>query len=183
MRCSSVSSSLAALAAILLFACAGAPPAVSPVEERIDGTVAVDGRDPAEWRVLLARPDGSSLPLSAPRDEAELLRLDGIGVRVTGRLIDAGAEPVFAVSGYELLPIDGVLPLGGAVVRDGDDAFLRAAAGDGTTRLAGPLADALLAHEGFKVWVWGEFAEGGGRGALTVKAYGVLGPVSAPSRR
>ena len=183
MRCSSVWNSMAVLAALLFAGCAGAPPGGLPATARAEGIVAVDGERPGERRVLLVGQDGGRLALRAPAHEAELLRLGGLGVRVTGRRIAAGKESVFAVSGYELLPIDGVAPVVGIVAREGDAAMIRAHAGGDPTRLDGPLVDALLAHEGRKVWVWGTFPEDGGRGILTVKAYGVLGPGSGVIRR
>lgn len=182
MRSSSGWNSLAALVALLFAACAGAPPARAPGARSVEGTILVDGERPDDRRVMLALRDGSRLALQAPAFAAELLRLDGLGVRVTGREIPSAAEPAFAAGGYELLPIDGVAPIVGVVARQDGEAVIRTAAGALTTRLAGPLAGALLTHEGMKVWVWGDRSDGDD-GALLVEAYGVLGPAGTVTRR
>ena len=177
MRSSSVSSSLAALAVLCLAACAGAPPAARPAPETVEGILSVDGDRPFERRIVLDAHGGGRRALVATDLEAELLRLDGLGVRVVGRAVTAAGAHAFAVEDYELLPIEGIPPSVGVVVVEGDRVLVQSAAAGEELLLAGALAGALRAHAGMKVWVWGTFAEpDAGRRALSVRAYGVLGP-------
>ncbi|TVP46575.1 MAG: hypothetical protein EA350_06865 [Gemmatimonadales bacterium] len=165
-----------------------APRRASVGPDTLTGVVATMGAQPLVQFVLQLE-DGRTIPLGnaegTTRPEAipdhplaEIARLSGATVRVTGRAEAFAAAPDrgFAVEGYELLDIDGSRPVTGRLVR-GDP-------GAGTPdRLESEGArprvlvgmPAGTPASGSRVWVVGEV-----RGdSLLVESFGVLRPAGA----
>jgi hypothetical protein len=191
MRSSSVSGRCALSAAFLSLVfctlCAPRPkPAPAPEPSvTLEGEVALSGEGPLDRTLVLADAGGSVCALSSPRFEYELRSLAGQRVRVTGRVAGkTEGGPDFLVESYELAPVGGRAPVAGTLVLRGAGLVLVESRSGAEYALAGPLADALRAFPGFKVWIDGPVApfekNVGAGGTIAVESYGILAP-SAPS--
>lgn len=160
---------LVAAALLALAACTheggGAPSRVGEI-----GPVAVEGRIRVVGNAPFSHPviepeEGPTLALAGPY-RGELARLAGATVRVTG---DAGAregaEAALDVSSYEILSVDGDVPLVGTLRRRGEGWILRAPGG--REREIGFVSDDLAAYDGALIWVVLDANEG-------VARYGLL---------
>jgi hypothetical protein len=151
----------------------------------LEGEVAVIGVDPFERRVMLADTSGGFWTLGGPRLLGELMNLAGHYVRVHGTLVrQPGSGVQMQVDRYELLPVDGRLPLVGTVIIEGGRPVLIVEGTGEWYVLGGPLDHALRNFEGLKLWILGDEepeGEAGGGAAdkrLNVVNYGILGPAS-----
>jgi len=168
-----------------LVSCAQPKPFPTPEPSvTLDGEVRLVGTSPLEQTIGLADAGGVFCTLSNPRLEYEFRNLVGHAVQATGRLLGKSANgPEFLVESYEMMPVDGFRPVIGAVTSRDGELFLVDARSGATYRLGGPLAEALRAFSGFKVWVSGPVASiGKGVGAgetITIRNYGVLVPVGS----
>jgi hypothetical protein len=190
MRSSSVSGrcalSVAFLSLVFCALCAPRPKSVSVQEPSVtlEGEVALAGENPLDQIVVLADAGGSVCALSSPRFEYELRSLAGQRVRVTGRITGKTANgPEFLVESYELAPVGGRAPVAGTLTLRGDGLVLVESRSGAEYVVAGPLANALRAFSGFKVWIEGPTTpleeKNGAGGTLTVESYGILAPPAA----
>jgi hypothetical protein len=171
------------------FSCAKPKPL--PVQEplvTLEGEIRIAGAGSFDETIALADAGGSFCTLSGPKLEYELRNLAGQGVRVTGRLLGKTANgPEFFVESYEMTPVDGRRPAIGVVTSRNGELILMETRSGAIYRLDGPLAEALRAFPGCKVWVSGPTAPaGGGAGVvetLTVESYGVLMQAANPAGR
>jgi hypothetical protein len=163
--------------------CAPPPkPATAPEPSvTLEGEVVLAGSSPLDRMIVLSDAGGSVCALSSPRFEYELRSLAGQRVRVTGRVAGKTANgPEFLVESYELAPIDGRAPVTGTLAARGAGLVLVESRTGAEYALGGPLAEALRAFSGFKVWIDGTvtpFAkkEAAG-GTIAVEGYGILAP-------
>ncbi len=163
------------------------PPKISPAPEpsvTLEGEVALAGENPLDRAIVLADAGGSVCALSSPRFEYELRNLAGQRVRVTGRVVGKTANgPEFLVESYELAPSGGRAPVTGTIAVRGDGLVLVESRSGIEYALAGPLADALRAFPGFKVWIDGPVTpfdkKRGAGGTIAVEGYGII---AAPER-
>jgi hypothetical protein len=183
MRSSSAFARCALSVALVAFVFCAKPKRL-PVQElsvTLEGEVALAGADSPGDIIVLADAGGSFCTLSSPKLEYELRNLAGQGVRVTGRLLGKTSNgPEFFVESYEMTPVGGCSPVIGAVASQNGEMILTETRSGATYRLCGPLAEALRAFSGYKVWISGPAGCGGEAGAaggtLTVASYGVLVP-------
>ena len=180
MRRSSVRSSLAALILAMLVSCASAPPAADRAATfQLEGMLHVSGSDPFGRALELVDAKGMRWRIEPGPFENELSLLGGHEVRVVCRGLKGGAS-VVSVAGYEMLPVDGHIPLPGIIsVRNGS---IWLVGGEANIVLRGPLAEALAEFDGHAVWVWGEHTQyrvGRTPGAVKVAGYVVMGNVPA----
>ena len=185
MRAAFMRCALAAVFLSLVFCTLCAPPPkFAPAPEpsvTLEGEVALVGENPLDRTVVLADAGGSVCALSSPRFEYELRSLAGHRVRVTGRVTGKTAGgPEFLVESYELAPAGGRAPVMGTLDLRGADLVLVESRSGVEYALAGPLADALRAFPGFKVWVDGPVTpfekKNGAGGTIAVEGYGILAP-------
>jgi hypothetical protein len=196
MRSLSVSGRCALTAAFLSLVfctlCAPRPkPAPAPEPSvTLEGEVALSGEGPLDRTLVLADAGGSVCALSSPRFEYELRSLAGQRVRVTGRVAGkTEGGPDFLVESYELASVGGRAPVAGTLVLRGAGLVLVESRSGVEYALAGPLADALRAFSGFKVWIDGPVTpfekNVGTGGTIAVEGYGILAPpagaILAPS--
>jgi hypothetical protein len=188
MRVTFVRSALSAafLSLVICASCAPRPePAPAPEPSvTLEGEVALAGENPLDRIVVLADAGGSVCALSSPRFEYELRSLAGQRVRVTGRIAGkTAAGPEFLVESYELAPVGGRAPVAGTLALRGDGLVLVESRSGAEYVVAGPLANALRAFSGFKVWIEGPTTppeeKNGAGGTLTVESYGILAPPAA----
>jgi hypothetical protein len=160
------------------------PPKPIPAPEpsvTLEGEIALAGEDPLDRTLVLADAGGSVCALASPRFEYELRSLAGHRVRVTGRVTGkTESGPEFLVESYDLAPVDGRAAVIGTLIRRGAGLVLVESRSGVEYALAGPLADALYAFSGFKVWVDGPVTplqrnEAMG-GTIAVEGYGILAP-------
>jgi hypothetical protein len=185
VRGASARCALAAAILSLVFCTLCAPPSkFAPAPEpsvTLEGEVALAGAGPLDRTLVLADAGGSVCALSSPRFEYELRSLAGHRVRVTGRVTGKTAGgPEFLVESYELALAGGRAPVMGTLdLRDADLVLVDSRSGV-EYALAGPLADALRAFTGFKVWVDGPVTpferKNGAGGTIAVEGYGILAP-------
>ena len=167
MRFLSGFSSMFCLAALLsLLSCASAPRrAAEPEPGVFDGEVEISGSGPIDRTIRLITDDGASWNLESLSLEGELLALGGHRIRVWGGVKDDAAVPgVLAVKRYEMLHIDDMSPIIGAIGFDGA-AVIFSTGAEERYKLTGPLHDALRNFSGCRAWVWGivvDDPEGGG---------------------
>jgi hypothetical protein len=145
-----------ALLAVVWMACAhdGAGGGLARVGEV--GPVAVEGRIRVIGNAPFTHPviepaEGPTLALTGPY-RAEVARLAGATVRVTGR--DGrreGAEAALDVTSYEILSVDGDVPLVGTLHRDPERWVIRGAGG--REREVGFVSEDLAAYDGALIWV------------------------------
>lgn len=130
----------------------------------IDGIVRVVGSDPLSHTAVEAE-DGASYPVTGALS-AEIRRLTGIRVRLTGQLVH-GEFPTAALdaSSWEILAVDGERPVVGRLERDGDGFHL--VRPEGVVQRLGFVPDALAARAG--ALIWAVIDEGG-----AVTQYGVV---------
>jgi hypothetical protein len=117
--------------------------------DRIEGSVRVVGSHPFA-RTIVEPAQGEPLTISGPYD-AEIGRLTGASVRVTGRLEDAGLpSPSLSATSYEVLSVDGDNVMVGFLERDEEGYFLKT----GDTRIAVSVVSETLGERlGSLVWV------------------------------
>ena len=143
-----------------------APPGGGQEAVTVTGTVGLSGT--AEMPMLTLRTDGGSWILRGDA-EAELRRLDGATVAVTGR---AGGDPgrltPFDVASYELVSVGGETPFVGRLESAGEGLVLVTEGARLRLTGAGDLAD----EAGARVWVTGRRTGD----ALAVGSYGVIRP-------
>lgn len=171
---------------VLLFiiSCASAPPDAE-VESTysFEGEIAIIGGHPFDRRIVLADSAGKFWNLSNPQLLGELINLAGHRVRVTGSFENAsdGGMRLF-VDRYELLPVDGKVPVIGILALEGQDLVLIDRDTHERFVLTGPLREALSHFQGFKVWVYGDkeprVEDVGKVLDLYVEGYGILGPLN-----
>ncbi len=163
----------------------------TPVQE-IAGRIVVTGAEPRAWVILLP-PDTSAAEGGGAGGEAdagaagaarggvrlvgplegELRRLGGATVRVRGQPVGEATRGRLEVRSYQVLSIDGQVPVVGILTLRGGEPWVL---GADTVRLEGGPPE-LRALGGAKVWVVGPR-----RGAaLEVQSYGVLAAPGAPS--
>ena len=131
--------------------------------DRIEGRVRVVGSHPFS-RTVIDEGQGGGSTITGPYG-AEIGRLAGAQVRVTGTFEDAGTpDPSFAASSYEVISVDGEKVLLGFLERDDAGHYLRL--GDGQTRI-GVVPATLGGRIGTLVWVVLDENEG-------VARYGIL---------
>ena len=184
VRCALV---VAMLSLVFCTLCAP-PPKISPAPEpsvTLEGEVALAGENPLDRAIVLADAGGSVCALSSPRFEYELRNLAGHRVRVTGRVTGKTASgPEFLVESYELAPAGGRVPVAGTLDLRGAGLVLVDSRSGIEYALAGPLADALRAFPGFKVWIDGPVTplenNGGAGGTIAVESYGILATPERP---
>lgn len=163
----------------------------TPVQE-IAGRIVVTGAEPRPWVILLPADTGAAegggaggeagagaagaarggVRLVGPL-EGELRRLGGATVRVRGQPVGEATRGRLEVRSYQVLSIDGQVPVVGILTLRGGEPWVL---GADTVRLEGGPPE-LRALGGAKVWVVGPR-----RGAaLEVQSYGVLAAPGAPS--
>lgn len=121
---------------------------VGPVA--VEGRVRVVGNAPFTHPVIEPE-EGPALALTGPY-RAEVARLAGATVRVTGR--DGhreGAEAALEVSSYEILSVDGDVPLVGTLRGEQERWIIRGAGG--REREIGFVSEDLAAYDGALIWV------------------------------
>jgi len=169
-----------------------AKPKPLPVQEPVvtlEGEVRLAGAGSSDQTIALADAGGSFCTLSNPALDYELRNLAGQGVRVTGRLLGRTANgPEFFVERYEMTPVGGRRPVIGALASRGRELILTETRSGATYRLGGPLAEALRAFSGCKVWISGPTAPSSEEGtgalvSLTVESYGVVLPAGGATSR
>lgn len=136
---------------------------------REEGVVVVTGTGARSFPVLRTEALGD-VGLSGPM-EAELIRLSGIRVRVSGSPGPTAVGPGIRVSHYELLEIEGRIPHLGILLRDEEGRWILHLEGDDTVPLAGLPGGQMQA--GMKIWVVGAM---GADGHLAVESYGIVAP-------
>lgn len=135
-----------------------------------EGTIAVTGSEPHALVQLRPAAGGPALRLAGPLG-LELRRLSGASVRVQGPSDRTGPGDGIAVTGYEVLGIDGRRPEVGVIVVAAGAVRLAPADATGGAGLA--LADpqgTLARLAGAKVWVLADTTATPAR----VQSYGVL---------
>lgn len=150
--------------------------------QEVTGRIVVAGAEPRAWVILVpadtgARAegglgDGGGSRLVGPL-ERELRRLSGATVRVRGESVGEATRGRLEVRSYEVLSIDGQVPMVGILTLRGGEPWVF---GADTVRLEGGPPE-LSALGGAKVWVVGPRRAG----ALEVQSYGVLAPARAPA--
>jgi len=189
MRAASTRCALAAAILSLVFcAFCAPPPKPAPAPEpsvTLEGEIALAGAGPLDRTLVLADAGGSVCALSSPRFEYELRSLAGHRVRVTGRVTGKTANgPDFLVESYELAQAGGRAPVAGTLDLRGAGLVLVDSRSGVEYALAGPLADALRAFPGFKVWIDGPVTpfekNGGAGGTIAVESYGILATPERP---
>ncbi|HUV36251.1 MAG TPA: hypothetical protein VMX58_04845 [Patescibacteria group bacterium] len=170
------------LAALLpLLSCAAAPKhETAPGMRMLDGDVTITGGGPIDGKIQLTTDNGESWFLESLPLEGELLGLDGHRIRVWGGVEHVvTASAVLRVDRYEMLPVDGMSPIIGAIGIDGSRVVFSAQKTGERYGLVGPLRGALCNFPGCKAWVWGVTVDDddpGGEKIIEVKGYGILGP-------
>lgn len=143
----------------------GVSPPDTKRQERLAGRVVVTGSQPMVFTTLQLD-GGRSVNLAGPL-AAELRRLSGGVVTVTGVPTTGMPGGGIEVHDYEVTSIDGQRPeVGELVVRDGEVWLV----GSDTLRLSPPLPEELNSRPGAKVWIIGSRSDG----ALRVQSYGVI---------
>ncbi len=167
----------------MLLSCAAAPPIqTAPDALVLDGEVAITHDAPIDGRIQLVTEYGESWLLESLPFEGELLKLGGHRIRVWGKVSDEATSPAaLIVDRYEMLPVDGMPPVIGAIGIDGSRLIFTAHATGDRYELAGPLRGALRNFPGCRAWVWGVTVNDGGAAGgkvIEVRGYGILGPAS-----
>ena len=130
--------------------------------DTVSGLVRQVGNSPFTRTIVV----GDDTVAVAGRYEAEITRLVGARVRITGRIGKGeGMGKEMEATSYEILDVDGVRPLVGILERVDSSFVLRSADGD-ETRLLG-VSERLAAVAGGRVWV--VLTEAG-----VVNRYGIL---------
>ena len=176
------------VAFLSLVSCAS-PPKPAPAPEpsvTLEGEVAFAGEGPLDRTIVLSDAGGSVCALSSPRFEYELRNLAGQRVRVTGWVTGrTPGGPEFLVESYELAPVGGRAPVAGMLVFRGAGLVLVESRSGAEYALSGPLADAVRAFAGFKVWIDGPVTpfekKNGAGGTIAVEGYGILAPPAGGS--
>lgn len=168
----------------LLLSCAAAPPGETvPDALVLDGEVVITRDAPIEARIQLTTGYGESWILESISLEGEFLGLGGHRIRVWGRIKRTVTAPlVLIVDRYEMLPVDGMIPVIGTIGIDGSRVTLSAHATGDRYELTGPLRGALGNFPLCRVWVWGATVDDGGAAggrAIEVQGYGILGPAGS----
>jgi hypothetical protein len=185
LRAASARGALSLAFLSLVFCAHCAPPRKpAPAPEpsvTLEGEVTFAGEGQLDRTVVLSDAGGGVCSLSSSRFEYELRSLAGQRVRVTGRIAGKTAGgPEFLVESYELAPIDGRAPVAGTLVFRGAGLVLVESRSGAEYALAGPLADAMRAFPGFKVWIDGPVTpfekKNGAGGTIAVESYGILAP-------
>jgi hypothetical protein len=172
---------------LLLVSCAAAPPhETEPNTHVLDGEVVIAGTATIDRRIQLASGDGTAWLLECPPLAGELWNLDGHRIRVWGTAKRRGSGPaILLVDRYEMLPVDGMSPIIGVVIADGEQVIFTARKTGDRFDLVGSLSEALKHFSGCTVWVWGviagDDAAGDGGAILEVRGYGILGPADVPT--
>lgn len=117
-----------------------------------------------EPTVVLQQAGGAPVRLAGDQ-LPELARLAGATVRVDGTWSGAHGGALDVIE-YELLSIEGAVPVVGVLEERGGGLWLR---GTGSVQLLAPPAE-LRDHVGARIWVVGESADGG----LRLQSYGVI---------
>jgi hypothetical protein len=174
----------AAILSLVFCALCAPPPKPAPAPEpsvTLEGDIALAGAGPLDRTLVLSDAGGSVCALSSPRFEYELRSLAGHRVRVMGRVTGKTAGgPDFLVESYEPAPAGGRAPVAGTLDLRGAGLVLVDSRSGVEYALAGPLADALRAFPGFKVWIDGPVTplekNGGAGGTIAVGSYVILAP-------
>lgn len=149
---------------------ATAPPPGAQEVRTEEGVIGVTGTD--AWSLAVLRTDNrGSFGLTGDL-EPELRRLAGIRVRVTGRSAPTAVGPGLAVTGYELLEVDGRTPHLGILDRDAEGGWVLRPEGDEDALALRGLPEGRL-QPGMKIWVVGAT---GADGRLAVESYGIVAP-------
>lgn len=167
----------------LLLSCAAAPPERTARDALVlDGEITIVHGAPIEESVQLTDVDGDSWVLTSLPLGGDLLRLGGHRVRVWGRVASETATvPMLVVDRYEMLPVDGMIPVIGIIAVGTSQVILSAHATGERYELTGPLRGALVNFPGCRAWVWGvpmERKETPGGRMIEVRGYGILGPAA-----
>ncbi len=169
------------LALVFFMACASAPRAddASTGGFAGEGRISYEGSNPFDRRLKLECRDGSAWIISGPRFESDLSVLDGHMVRIVGRVFQKDASlPAVEITGYRLLPVDGMAVMQGAISVEDTSVYIDRYENGKRYRIEGPLRKALSNFDRFRVWVWDESSagRGGGPGHVRVSGYEILGP-------
>lgn len=117
--------------------------------DHIEGRVRVVGNHPFA-RTIVEPAEGEAITITGAYD-AEVGRLVGAIVRVTGRVEDAGLpEPSLTATSYEVLSVDGDEVTVGFLERDDDGFFLRT--GESRTAVTA-ISETLGERIGSLIWV------------------------------
>ena len=165
---------------ILSASCAKSPP-VETVEEPLvlEGEVTVAGSHPFDKRIILVDENGVFWMLRCGRFEVEIMNLAGHQIKVSGSPpTEALPDPVLLVDSYEMLPVEGMNPITGILMQEGDMLILEQSATGVRFAIEGRLREALNQFDGMKIWVIGVEHQGAGEGevSIDVTGYGILAP-------
>jgi hypothetical protein len=164
------------LIALLLLAtasCASAPPSVTSKETfELKGSLSIEGDQPFDRAIVLVDSNKVKWRLDPGSLEAELSLLAGYEVVLTCSGIPGmGSEMDARVTGYKLVPPEGLAAILGNIRSEDGSVMLEAE--EGEYRLIGPLSSALEAFLGNRAWIWGSLDRDG---AIEVSGYEVIGP-------
>ena len=136
-----------------------------PGPDTVSGRVRVVGSEPFSQTIV----SGNDTVAVAGEYTAEIGRLSGAEVRITGRITDSGQLPArtLEASSYEILSIDGEVPQVGILEREGE--IFRLLRSDGESVDLPVLSDRLKANAGARVWLTLDENSG-------VVRYGILRP-------
>ena len=141
------------------------PPSVSPSETVLTGRIVAGGL--AATPVTQLQIEGGKPTMLIGPLEAELRRLGGAMVWVTGAPVSGPPNATFTVSRYEIVSIDGSKPVVGELVSRAGTLWL--ATERDTVRLLAAPAN-LSSKTGAKIWVVGRRSGS----ELTTQSYGVI---------
>lgn len=138
-----------------------------PGPDTVSGVVRLVGNEPFSYAMV----SGDDTVAVTGEYSAEIERLSGAEVRLTGRITEGGELPARALeaSSYEILSVDGEVPQVGVLSQREDVYTLIRSDGESVDLIA--LSERLRASLGARVWV--TLDENGG-----VARYGILRPAA-----
>jgi hypothetical protein len=163
-----------------LAACATVPPPKTDEEAVvIEGEVSVVGSHPYDKLIVLSGREGDRWTLECGAFESEIMNLTGQRVRISGTpVVVTDTDSLMLVNSYELLPMDGVMPIIGVLELQGKALMLKELTTGEWFVIRGALQGAMTHFTGLKVWVIGSVVPESAADELIldVRGYGILGP-------